>query len=379
MTGVRAVLLLAGLLLVAGPAAAQPVFDAADVTVVQQRLERAAAAQDACYGWTVSLTDPTGPSGVQQGGAPGGLGAVPDLARCRAWALLEITITFVPETSDAADRATIRVDSSAGALPPPAGATEAALLSDRGDEFALAAIDALPGLLAQTGQAPFLPPATSPTAPADDPLGAAAGSDFLRERGGLVALLGLGVVGGLAWAGIEFVRGSDVVRSLTDRYGLTRARHPVELLQPGDVVAVDGTEWLLRGTLAYEEDGYRWAEHLLDDTAGTRRWLSVDASEGLDVALWETVPLAAVTGEPGAGQLVIGGTGYLRTERGRARFTATGTTGTPASGTCDYADYRAISGPGLAAAEHYGGGWEVSVGRTANPHDIVVIPAPQQE
>ena len=52
-------------------------------------------------------------------------------------------------------------------------------------------------------------------------------------------------------------------------------------LKPGDVVRISAEpgDWVVRGTLAFDEDGYRWKEHLLDGStaAGERRhWRSVE-------------------------------------------------------------------------------------------------------
>jgi hypothetical protein len=51
---------------------------------------------------------------------------------------------------------------------------------------------------------------------------------------------------------------------------------------------------VVRGTLAFDEDGYRWKEHLLDGStaAGERRhWLSVEEGEGgLELVLWDRLP-----------------------------------------------------------------------------------------
>lgn len=148
-------------------------------------------------------------------------------------------------------------------------------------------------------------------------------------------------------------------------------------LAVGAVVTIDGSDHVVRGTLRFEQDGYTWAEHLLDDVHH-RRWLSVEDDEGLKLALWDGVPQADVTtGGPGDREIVVGGTAYRLEERGEAGFTAEGTTGTAPSGRAEYADYRADGGR-LAAFERFGGGgWEAAVGRTVSPGELTVYAAPR--
>jgi hypothetical protein len=44
-------------------------------------------------------------------------------------------------------------------------------------------------------------------------------------------------------------------------------------LKPGDVVRISAEpgDWVVRGTLAFDEDGYRWKEHLLDGSTAAGR------------------------------------------------------------------------------------------------------------
>src|SRR5687768_9308664 len=127
-------------------------------------------------------------------------------------------------------------------------------------------------------------------------------------------------------------------------------------LKVGDVVGHEGRDFLIRGTLAFEEDGYRWQEHHLDDTT-TRRWLSVEDDEELELCLWTAVLAPDLT--PGAAELSYDGTSYTRKESGRATFTATGSTGTGPTGSVEYVDY--VAGSKRLSFERYtaGGEWEV--------------------
>jgi hypothetical protein len=152
------------------------------------------------------------------------------------------------------------------------------------------------------------------------------------------------------------------------------------LLKPGDVVRIsaDPGDWVVRGTLAFDEDGYRWKEHLLDGStaAGERRhWLSVEEGEsGLELVLWDRVPGSDLT--PDAVEVALDGIAYRRDERGRARYASTGTTGAPDAGTAEYADYLpAGGGERRLSFERWsaGGSWEVSTGRVVLAESLTIL------
>ena len=151
-------------------------------------------------------------------------------------------------------------------------------------------------------------------------------------------------------------------------------------LKAGDVVRLSGEqgEWVVRGTLAFDEDGYRWKEHLLDGStaAGDRRhWLSVEEGEGgLELVLWDRLPASDLT--PDSAEVAHDGVAYRRDERGRARYASTGTTGAPESGTAEYADYLpAGGGERRLSFERYsaGGSWEVSTGRVVLAESLTIL------
>jgi len=160
----------------------------------------------------------------------------------------------------------------------------------------------------------------------------------------------------------------DPLRDVADR--------ELDTIGVGGVVAHGGQDHVVRGTLSFDQDGFTWVEHLLADV-GVKRWLSVEDDEGIEVAMWEAVPLADVTtGQPGDREVVIRGTAYRLDEKGTARFTAEGTTGTAPTGTVDYADYEGSTG--LASFERYGGGsWEAALGSRITPGELTIYAAPR--
>lgn len=151
-------------------------------------------------------------------------------------------------------------------------------------------------------------------------------------------------------------------------------------LKPGDVVRLSGEpgDWVVRGTLAFDEDGYRWKEHLLDGSTaeGERRhWMSVEEDEGgLELVLWDRVSGSDLT--PESAEVAHGGAAYRRDERGKARYSSTGTTGAAESGTAEYADYLpAGGGDARLSFERYSstGSWEVSSGRVVLAESVEIL------
>ena len=151
-------------------------------------------------------------------------------------------------------------------------------------------------------------------------------------------------------------------------------------LKPGDVVRLSGEpgDWVVRGTLAFEDDGFRWKEHLLDGSTaeGERRhWLSVEDGEGdLELVLWDRVPGSDLT--PDSKEVALDGTAFRRDERGSARYASTGSTGAGQAGTAEYADYLPTGGGAARLSfERYSAGtsWEVSLGRVVALESLSIL------
>lgn len=141
-------------------------------------------------------------------------------------------------------------------------------------------------------------------------------------------------------------------------------------LKVGDVVRLDGRDYLVRGTIELDQDGYRWQEHLLDD-AEQRRWLSVEDDEELEIVMWTAID--GVADDPGAPTVTVEGRAYRLDERGRASFRATGTTGTAPEGTMEFCDYA--DGDHRLSFERYGSGsWEAGTGVLVNERELDIYP-----
>lgn len=154
-----------------------------------------------------------------------------------------------------------------------------------------------------------------------------------------------------------------------------RALHgDVRRLEPRDVVAYEGTDYVVDRTIHFDEDGFRWQEHLLLDAVdGKKLWLSVEDDEGVEVAVY--APLAGVDLQPGAATVDHDGVTFKREEQGSARFRIERADDSPPeSGQMQYADYRASDR--LLSFEKYGsGGWEASVGTAISEHVLDLYPA----
>lgn len=139
----------------------------------------------------------------------------------------------------------------------------------------------------------------------------------------------------------------------------------------GDVVTYAGIDHVVRGTITLTEGGVTWKEHLLDGSTG-RRWLTVEDDEGdLEMTLWMRREGTNLVPE---GDVVLDDRVHRQIERGRAEYTAEGTTGTPPTGTVEYADYATADKTGLIAFERWAAtqSWEVSTGRAVTLGELTV-------
>ncbi|WP_207931249.1 DUF4178 domain-containing protein [Streptomyces sp. 8K308] len=151
-------------------------------------------------------------------------------------------------------------------------------------------------------------------------------------------------------------------------------------LKAGDIVDYLGERLFVRGSLRLAEGDYRWSEHfvdVMDGTAAGRRWISVEAEIDVEVVMWReyrgAIPLL-----PGPPTITVDGVTYQRTEHGTAGYLSEGTTGLPATGRVEYADYEGPDGHGLAFERFLDargqGTWEVSLGERVPPGTLTIYP-----
>jgi hypothetical protein len=195
------------------------------------------------------------------------------------------------------------------------------------------------------------------------------------------ALLVLVFLALIVGAVVVFMRGRrrDATAGPSGPAGLPQAPAPepiggadVRALKVGDVVNYEGGDYIVEGTLRFDQGGFRWQEHRLVDGPSSL-WLSVEDDEGLEVVAWKRLKGAAL--EPGPGTLEHAGVTYELDERGRADFTSEGMTGAPGGGKAEFVDYE--HGAERLSFERYGddGGWEISAGRVISEHALDIYPS----
>jgi hypothetical protein len=185
-------------LLLAAPAeaSADVIFDPADADELVAVLAEAYQDQGVCYGWYVNVHDVTTTSASS--GSNFGVGTPTTSGTCQATVEFRADITYTSESSESEDSATYDVSSN------PDGVTRddldsldidfGELTGENPDVVIAKAITALPLLAADKGlgKAISAAPATG-TTPADAQLTDDPGSDWWRNRGGML-LWGLGLL-----------------------------------------------------------------------------------------------------------------------------------------------------------------------------------------
>lgn len=143
-------------------------------------------------------------------------------------------------------------------------------------------------------------------------------------------------------------------------------------LKAGDIADILGETYTVRGSLRLKEGGYQWSEHLLDNAAGIRKWLSVEEDPELELVLWTETPGIAA---PGGSELEHDGKRFRLEESGTARYIGEATTGLTPSGTVAYHDYLAEDGTRLSF-EDFGdsGKKEAAIGQVLYRSAIMIYP-----
>lgn len=157
-------------------------------------------------------------------------------------------------------------------------------------------------------------------------------------------------------------------------YALKKRRFGPRQLGPSARVRHEGVDYKVRGSLTCRQGPYLWWEHLLEGGHAPRR-LGVDEVEGRpDLTWW--VKRTELELRPAA-EHVVDGTIFRQIERGRARYTAKGTTGLPANGIVDYIDYTNADESAVLRFQRWTTDmpWEISTGNCLQPRDITVHPA----
>jgi hypothetical protein len=184
------------LLAAPGTASADVIFDPADADDLAASLAEAYTDQGVCYGWQVTVNDVS--TTDESVGSNFGAGKPVSSGACDKTVEFHATITYTSESSESEDSASYDVTST------PSGVTRDDLdalgidfddLTGEDPDVAIGkAVIALPLLAADKGVAePLSATPDNATAPADAQLTDSPGSDWWRDRGGML-LWGLGLL-----------------------------------------------------------------------------------------------------------------------------------------------------------------------------------------
>ena len=156
----------------------------------------------------------------------------------------------------------------------------------------------------------------------------------------------------------------------------------VRNLRPGDIIQRDGRDYLVEGTVSFDEDGHRWVAGRLVD-ADTELWLVVgmERAGSASMRLMELDRGVEVSGYPPEA-LDAGGTRYALAKRGTATARMSGDVAglggadpsRPESVVrCRWWRYEA-AGAGSLIVEQWGGDFRVLRGSEITDADLEMIP-----
>lgn len=142
----------------------------------------------------------------------------------------------------------------------------------------------------------------------------------------LVVMVLIAIAVAVGWAIRRNRQARPPLPPRTDPFATDAGRPDPRRLKVGDVVGFEGRDYVVRGTIRFDQSGFVWDEHLLDDTR-ERVWLSVEDDEGLEFCLWDRLTGSPL--EPGPTNLSHDGAEYRRHEGGRRRSRAKAPPGPP--------------------------------------------------
>jgi hypothetical protein len=203
---VRLLALLAVLAFAVGTVPAQAgIVSPEDAAELAQTLAEAQEEQEVCYGWNVTNNFSTSSDVGSSTGGPGVPLAATQGACPKGAVILEGDIDYACGSCDSSDSASVSISSGNLANPPTVddlegmGLKAGDLTGDKDDTTLVNMVNALPLLVADRGNAPYVEYEQTTTVPAADHATDTPGSDLLRD-----SWLGLVFFGGLVLAGPGF-------------------------------------------------------------------------------------------------------------------------------------------------------------------------------
>lgn len=137
------------------------------------------------------------------------------------------------------------------------------------------------------------------------------------------------------------------------------------------IVSHFGTDYIVEGRLTYWEEGFTWITYMLVDGT-SRRWLSVEEDDGLEVSLWDPTSGLALQSPPPE-FIDYQGERFRMIESGEARVNQEGQTGGKTSMDMAYFEYEG-EGDSFMSVERWGSKLEASVGKQINPAELEILP-----
>lgn len=172
-----------------------------DEVDLAQTLADAQEEQGVCYGWDIVVDGQAG----ERGSSLDGPGVALATNRCpKGYAILRGEVAYACDSCDGEDSATVSVDSNLSRPPTTRdlerlGYSASDLVGEKDDQAVIDMTGALPLLVAEHGNAPYVAYAPATNVPAQDKPTNTPGSDLLRDRWPVLLLWGLLLMAGPAY------------------------------------------------------------------------------------------------------------------------------------------------------------------------------------
>ncbi|PKK92285.1 MAG: hypothetical protein CVV64_02400 [Candidatus Wallbacteria bacterium HGW-Wallbacteria-1] len=144
-------------------------------------------------------------------------------------------------------------------------------------------------------------------------------------------------------------------------------------IQVGDVVSYDGTDYMVKGRVVFEDGGARWYSYKLVD-GDDELWLGADDDGMIWMGIFRDIKLHVE--EPVGRQIEYEGSVFELEEKGRARATISGETGKKTGFRMKYWDF-CDDDDRMISLEQWGedGIIEASFGEEITMDDLVIYPS----
>lgn len=153
---------------------------------------------------------------------------------------------------------------------------------------------------------------------------------------------------------------------------VAKRTHPLHL-QVGDVVGLLATDYVIVNKVTYREDGESWIDYLLlDEATQSEWWLSAEEDDGLQLGLFQEIPLPFEGHHPPQ-SFTHEGVSYRQVEASEAEVTVEAEDEERSQATVRYWEYEAQS-KRYATVLKWGERLEASVGKAIGRHELTVYP-----